>query len=369
MNAGEWGLNEQDAERLRTALRDDEQLVLVAKPKARMHWLAVLGVMVPGVILAGFVSFFAYKFGAYWWVVMLIFSPGWVFALALLSKPWRYRWRMERTLYVLTDKRAIVFEQQGLWKKRCICWPLFPGLIKKVTKDDDMGSLIFDYEIHGSLSDHRKEHVPQPVGFLNVPQPEQVRQLVEAQVAAIPADQAPFSYRPSVLRAPVPRLDAWGNPLARQPRPERGLVMPLIIFGAIWILFSLAFTAIGVQDMRTESRLEAEGVETTATVLRVRKHTSGGGGRRSRSRSVTYYPTLQFTDTAGQVHTVEYGYNTDNYSEGSELTVVYHPAAPETLRIVEDGWSPGTQFTLVGSFFTLIGCGLVFLGIKRKTGK
>lgn len=365
MNADEWGLNERDAESLRTELKDDEQLVLVAKPRARMHIVEVFFVMFPGLILAGFVSFFAYAFGAYWWVVLLIFSPGWVFALALLSKPRRYRWCMERTLYVLTDKRAIVFEQQGLWKKRCICWPLFPGLIKKVTAE---GDLIFDYEMQRKLTEKRK-WVPQPVGFLNVPQAEQVRRMVEAQVAAVSADQAPFAYRPAVLCTPAPRLDAWGTPLAQQPSPERGIKSPLVAFGVVWILFSLVFVVVGVLDMRTESRLETEGASATATVVGVREDWSSGGRRGS--RTVAYFPTLRYTDAEGVLHTVEYEFSTDNFPRGHKLPVVYHPASPDTLRIVESGLSPGAKFTLAGSFFVLIGCGLLLLGIKlrRKEGK
>lgn len=356
-----WGLSSQDSERLRSVLKDDERTVLVAKPRVKMDPLAAFGRVFPGLVLAGVCAYVAHGFGSQWWVAVLFFLPGWIFAIMLLSAPWRHRRRMERTLYVLTDKRAVVFEPTGWWRTRCVSWPLYPGLIKKVTKDGDCGSIIFDYEIRRSFT-KRPRVSPHPVGFLSVPQHEEVRRLVEEQVATVPADKAPFAFRPSELSSPAPRLDAWGTPLSNQPWQKRADNAPLMAFGVVFALFASIFVVIGLVMLNTERLLEKEGVRTDATVLSVRKETSGG-----RNSSTTYYPTLRFTDVDGESHTIDYHINTDNYAIGSDISIIYLPSDPETLRVLEDGMSPGMAFTIVGSILVLVGCGIAFAGKSAKS--
>lgn len=362
MSLSDWGLNNRDAKRLQQVLKDDERVVLVAKPRLTMHLSDVVNNTMPGWVLATFMGIAAYMFGQQWWVVVALFSPFWLVALVMISVPLRYRFRMSRTLYVLTDKRAVVFEQLSLWRNRCVCWPLFPGLVKKVAKEGhDLGSLIFDYELRWKFG-RKVQREPMRVGFLTVPQPEQVRQMLEEQVAAIPAEQAPFAFRPSVLTTPAPKLDAWGNPTKEEAtRDDRRF---FIGFGVVWVLFSSIFVLNGLKMLYDESRLESEGKQTTAVVVKMRKHTSSGGRRRS--SSVSYYPTLRFRDATGKVHKVEYEVSTDNFPIGEKLLITYLPSDPEVLRLVDDGLSPGVCFTLSGSFFVLVGCGLVFIGYKVK---
>lgn len=362
MSLSEWGLNNRDAKRLHQVLQDDERVVLVVKPRVTMHLADVVNNLMPGWVLAIFLGVGAYMFKQHWWVVVALFSPFWLVALVMISAPLRYRLRMSRTLYVLTDKRAVVFEQLNLWRNRCVCWPLFPGLVKKVTQDArDLGSLIFDYELRWKFG-RKVQRVPMPVGFLTVPQPERVLRILEEQVAAIPAEQAPFAFRPSVLAVPAPKLDAWGNPTKEEAtRDDRRF---FIGFGVVWILLSSIFLVNGLLMLHDESRLESEGKQTTAVVVKMRKHTSSGGRRRS--SSVSYYPTLRFRDATGKVHKVEYEVSTDNFPIGEKLLITYLPSDPEVLRLVDDGLSPGVCLTLSGCFFVLVGCGFVFIGYKMK---
>lgn len=340
-----WGLSSQDSERLRSVLKDDERTVLVAKPRAKMNPLEAFGRVFPGLVLAGFCAYVAHGFGSQWWVTVLFFLPGWIFAIMLLSAPWRHRRRMERTLYVLTDKRAVVFEPTGWWRTRCVSWPLYPGLIKKVTKDGDLGSIIFDYEIRRSLQSARES-----------------RRIVEEQVATVPADKAPFAFRPSELSSPAPRLDAWGTPLSNQPWQKRADNAPLMAFGVVFALFASIFVVMGLVMLNTERLLEKEGVRTDATVLSMRKHKSGG-----RNSSTTYHPTLRFTDVDGESHTIDYHINTDNYAIGSDVSIIYLPSDPKTLRVLEDGMSASMSCIIVGSILVLIGCGIAFAGKSAKS--
>lgn len=361
MSLSEWGLNNRDAERLQQVLQDDERVVMVAKPRVSMPLSEVIFNTLPGWVLAAFLGAGAYMFGQHWWVVVALSSPFWLVALIMISVPLRYRLRMSRTLYVLTDKRAVVFEQLSLWRRRCVCWPLFPGLVKKVTKDArDLGSLIFDYELRWKFG-RKVQREPMRVGFLTVPQPERVRQILEEQVAAIPAEQAPFAYRPPVLKTPAPKLDAWGTPLAEQPWDKKNDRRFFLIFGAAFVFFGLLGLGQGVLRLHTESRLVAEGVQATATVLKV--WTSGSSGR---GHSESYYPTLRFTDATGRVQTVDYHIGTDNYPVGCKLPIIYLPTDPESLRIEEPGLSPGVVSVLGGVIFAFVGGGILIFGYRMK---
>ena len=53
MKTEDWGLNAQDVARLRRELKVDEQVVLVAKPRAQMSRLDTLFHLLPGVFLLG----------------------------------------------------------------------------------------------------------------------------------------------------------------------------------------------------------------------------------------------------------------------------------------------------------------------------
>ncbi|MBR5887869.1 MAG: DUF3592 domain-containing protein [Akkermansia sp.] len=353
----ELGLSRRDGERVRKVLGDSERLVLVAKPRGCMRLAAAFPSLLVGAVLAVFLSVGAYMFGDKWWVTVLLFSPFWLVALVFLSSPLRYRWRMGRTLYVLTNRRAIVFEQLRMWRSRCICWPLFPGLIKKVTKEKvDLGSLIFDYEMRYSF-DSRKR-VPEPVGFLAVPQPDVVQQLVQEQLAAVPAGAAPFAYRPTVLRSPAPLLDAWGTPLSKQPEEAKDDKRTIMTCGAAFVFGATISVAVGLGLLHTEYRLAHEGLRTTATVLRMEGSANSG-----------YFPELQFTDTAGTTHVLKYNISTDNYPKGHRLPIVYLPSDPESLRIVTDSPSPGLIFTLGGGFIMLLGACILRMGIKINCKK
>lgn len=358
MSVDEWGMTPRQNERLRAVLQDDERVVMVAAPRCRMRLSAAIGPVLLGVVILAFLGSAAYMFGRSWWVVAFFFSPFWLLALVLLSVPLRYRWRMARTLYVLTNKRAIVFEQLRLWHNRCVCWPLFPGLVKKVTKEGDkLGSLIFDYEMRFSFESRRRWCLPQPVGFLMVPQPEQVQQLVAEQVAAVPPEEAPFAYRPSILKTPAPKLDAWGTPLAEQPWDKKHDRRFFIVFGAVLILLGLLSLGQGGYMLHTESRLETEGVRASATVVKVVQ----GGSHRS------YYPTLRFKDATGCERTVDYSIPTEHYPRGHRLNIVYLPADPAVVRIENPDMSSVWAVLLGGVLFAAFGGVILTVGLRSKS--
>lgn len=87
------------------------------------------------------------------------------------------RRRMGRTIYLITEKRAIVLRPSGLSKKsgwQVIDWPLSPGLVKeRVLRSNGSGDLIFGYEPKKSSED-----TTVPMGFFNLPELRRVEQLL-----------------------------------------------------------------------------------------------------------------------------------------------------------------------------------------------
>ena len=108
--------------------------------------------------------------------------------------------------------------------------------------------------------------------------------------------------------------------------------------------------------LREEIRLDKEGVQTTATVLRVRDE--------YRNDSHLYYPTLQFADTTGVTRTIEYPHATDDYPIGRQLSVTYLPSDVETLRI-EDGIISPAWSTLLGSGIFMLAGVAMLCGYKK----
>ncbi|MBQ2380344.1 MAG: hypothetical protein II295_08160 [Akkermansia sp.] len=87
------------------------------------------------------------------------------------------RRRMKRTVYILTEQRAIVLRPTGVTKKggwQLIAWPLIAGLVKeRVLRNDGSGDLIFGYEPKKSSED-----TTVPMGFFNLPELRRVEQML-----------------------------------------------------------------------------------------------------------------------------------------------------------------------------------------------
>lgn len=87
------------------------------------------------------------------------------------------RRRMKRTVYILTEQRAIVLRPTGVTKTggwQLIAWPLSAGLVKeRVLRNDGSGDLIFGYEPKKSSED-----TTVPMGFFNLPELRRVEQML-----------------------------------------------------------------------------------------------------------------------------------------------------------------------------------------------
>lgn len=378
MSLLDWNLSPKDNARVQAVLRDDERVVLVTRPRPQMDIVEAVGRVFSGVMLLVMLAYALCQMQQIWWLVLAFVSPLILFAAWLISSPARYRRQKERTLYLLTDKRVLMLEPKGIFGERVVAYPLQPNPVKAVQHGDDgYGDIIFDYEQHWEIFP-KMRHRTTPVGFIEVPEVVQVEQLIAAQVEATPpAVPLPAAQPPTLAGLPT-ETDSWGNPVATSmQRPV------MITLGILFLLFDAVFLVIGILMLRSDARLEKEGVRTMATVLSVRKeeslssnhhHRSGThvsirvDDSSKRSSGYCYFPRLQFVDAAGVVHEFDSstGSSAYDFPVGHQVEIIYMPQDPTQAQMVDKGPTMGQIFTLIGGLGCVIGAGLLAGGLMIK---
>lgn len=383
----EWNLSEQEAARCSAALLPGERVLLVTRPRPTMHPLDAAFRVLSGLVLVAGLVYMLWRVAQVWWLMLVLPLPFWLLAGFLLVSPRFHRWRRERTLYLLTDRRVVVLEPDLLGRERVVAYPLRPNPVREILRHDDgYGDIVFTYEQRWQIG-ARIHRGPMPVGFIDVPEVDTVAARVAEQVAAAPAAAAPPpAAQPPTLAGLPTETDYWGN-----PRPQSMNRTVMIAMGALFLVAGLVFASLGVVFHRQEARFVNEGVHTTATVQGVRAHyvepSSSHSSRHSHhsrrhhnsgiritvreqepAGSWTYFPLLRFTDAAGVVHEFESstGSPEANYSTGHKLEVVYLPADPEQVRLAGESSKVGIAFIIAGSLAGIIGAGLLAGGLQMK---
>lgn len=225
MNAEDWGLNPQDVARVRNLVTDEEELLLVVKPRTAPR-ADVYFQMIPGALTVGVLICAMWSLRALEWVPIFIMMPFLLIGLAALSSPWRYRWRMQRTLYLLTNRRAIVLEPRCC-RMRVRDFALHPDTVKQVvTEPGGHGDIIFTKERRWQFGGRRIYYGWSPVGFLAVPQVERVAHMIAELSSAVPSTTEPVTASPAAIcttQSPVQSM----------------------IFGAVFILVTTAVAVAG----------------------------------------------------------------------------------------------------------------------------
>lgn len=383
----EWKLSEQEAARCSAALLPGERVLLVTRPRPTMHPLDAAFRVLSGLVLVAGLVYMLWRVAQVWWLMLVLPLPFWLLAGFLLVSPRFHRWRRERTLYLLTDRRVVVLEPDLLGRERVVAYPLRPDPVREILRrDDGYGDIVFTYEQRWQIG-VRIHRGPMPVGFIDVPEVDTVAALVAEQVAAAPAAVVPPpAAQPPTLAGLPTETDSWGN-----PRPQSMNRTVMIALGALFLVAGLLFGSLGGVFYRQEARFVNEGVRTTATVQGVRAHyvepSSSHSSRHSHhsrrhhnsgiritvreqepAGSWTYFPLLRFTDAAGVVHEFESstGSPDANYPTGHQLEVVYLPADPAQVRLAGESSKVGIAFIIAGSLAGIIGAGLLAGGLQMK---
>lgn len=211
MKLTDTDLDVRDREWVESVLQADEELLLLCKPQVRL-WragylpMALFAAVWLGII--GTISFFTVreclecvqeKPGLLLMVLFLL--PFWVVGIGLVHSPWRLRELDRRTVYLLTNRRAVVLRPSEFrFRPTQKDYPLEHGMIKEVQeKGDGSGSLVFGYEVQ--QTDGGENYLP--VGFLHVPQLQRVRDILLSALQEFAEPQ-----QPAVAVTPEPKADA-----------------------------------------------------------------------------------------------------------------------------------------------------------------
>ena len=141
--------------------------------------------------------------------------------------------------------------------------------------------------------------------------------------------------------------------------------------GALFVIVGCVALVFSIHEHRNSEELKAHGVQVEAMVTDVRRHESHRNSRHGHSsRSVTYYPTVTYTDKAGVAHTVESSAGVSSrttYSKGDTVRVLYMPTDPQRMEIV-GMTSPFSHYIFMGAggLFLVVGVGLTLYGLKHK---
>ncbi len=210
MSATATGLTEQETAQVRSVLHEGEQVVMLASPRIGLSGAQTAAQLIPGFMLACPLVHAAVVLGGDCWVILLFGLPFWLVAIVLLISPLWQRLRMGSTRYLLTNRRAVVMENSLFRRLRTVSFPLGENLVLKVeSRADGYGDVIFAWERGWQPGIHVYKPV-RPVGFIMVPQPERVAQIIAEQVAAVPEGED----LPAVEGVQPLPLDRKGRPCA-----------------------------------------------------------------------------------------------------------------------------------------------------------
>lgn len=105
------------------------------------------------------------------------------------------------------------------------------------------------------------------------------------------------------------------------------------------------------------TRLLLNGQETTATILRYEQGEETRGRKWTRRTVTTHHPLLSFNTPDGKTHKVQslYGFDDEpKYTAGSQVAVLYDPAAPGCATIKDYGILRVPAFMLLAFLFFLV---------------
>lgn len=170
-------LPEKLHEQVLRAMWPGEEPVLVARPVPTI----VNRVSKPYIFFLVFAIFF---------VSLFVFCSGFAalpFLALFIALPvggiWRTYWQMQRTVYIITERRALVVRAAGRKAWQTLSWPLTAGLVKeRVLRADGSGDLILGYE---SSRDAEGGTTSVPQGFFNLPELRRVEQIL-MDIAPVP---------------------------------------------------------------------------------------------------------------------------------------------------------------------------------------
>lgn len=249
MKLADTDLNKRDREWVERVLQPGEELLVVCKPQARL-WRSEYTSGAPfAVVWIGGVALFTWGMGRHVLeevaenpkilLLVLFMLPFWLMSLCFMMAPWRNRTVARRTLYLLTNRRAVVLKPTFLLMPNQVDYPMGPDMIRDiVVRADGSGDVVLGYETHCTRHGTHYE----PMGFMRVPHVEQVAALLRKHMPA-----APPLPEPGVAGAGSRPFELSGD----DDRPVEFPNVLQVIVGCVFIFFGAAGVVQGVQYIQS----------------------------------------------------------------------------------------------------------------------
>ena len=329
---------------IKNALQEDEEAVLVVYPQ--WSWTApnVLSFLIFEVLWLLFLAFFTcLAIQSRDLIFQLGLIPFWVIAVVMpLGVLW-CRVRLNRTVYLVTNKRAVVLRPAVLsLRLKTISWPLAHNMVKRVdVRKNGLGDVVLgfrDYEINGRRV---------PGGFISVPEVKRVHEILQEQIVATCGPADAVAPPPPAVQSPA----AAPAPAARQRQAPWW-------FGLFFMIPGLLEVGLGWSLRQEDIAMETVGVRTTAKVVEIDTDDSAP------------MPQVEYADAAGATHKVRSSYGSSEFNhlrKGDSVEIFYLPENPQEIKIVtEDFLSMHWLMMMMGSVFVIVGLMLCIVLARKK---
>ncbi len=298
-------------------LKPGETVELVVYPQWR--WLSQANIIsvLFAVVWLGIIGklsavMFSLEKDGEWLTLFLLLLPFWAAGIGVAISPFWRRKRVNNTLYVVTNRRAIIAQPSPfLLQPETRTWYLEPGLVKSVyAQSDGCGDIVFDYR--KVRTKHGWRDVPE--GFLSVPELDRVNALLQELIEtactqpedAAPAPQAPWADTNLPPVPPRKRISwKWGFLLI-----SPGLML-MCVYGMVKL---------------KHSRMVEQGIITQAEV---------------QYRSDEPLPNLAVSfrgadgEEYNEVHTITHSDDYVKYHPGDKVKICYMPNNPYRVALVD----------------------------------
>lgn len=219
MKLTDTDLDVRDREWVESVLSVDEELRLVCKPQVRLwRWeylpVALFAFVWISAVCAFTVSAVPRALEDVWdkpghLLILLFMLPFWLASVGFILCPWRLRTIAARSVYVLTNRRALVLAPSlFLLHPTQKEYPLEGGLIREVREAaDGSGDVVLGYEERHSKNGVRYT----PVGFMHVPQVRRVEEVMRDVLLEEMKQPQPIARAEGVAVAEAPATVPFPN--------------------------------------------------------------------------------------------------------------------------------------------------------------
>lgn len=331
-----------EREQVEAAMGSDKIVLWAGRPVAKLWTAESVVPMIGGLVAGGVLFLFLCNFfggnwpadGVFLSLLSCVVIPIFCAVLWQILTPWRQLRRLRRTAYLLTPQLALVLEPAWFGKRKLTSYPVLPGMVKaREAEPDGSGSLIFAYRVVPGKNGSRQ--IPQ--GFLNIPQVQQVTEILDSLVEA-------------EAQAPVKPVGITAQ------KASEGKSVVGVVFGCVFALVGVGVLVCSAVAAVDSQRIVEGGITAQGEVVSLKLERSSG--RRGGS---TYHPVFRFTAQDGQVYRVKHsqGSNPPAWKKGEKVELIYLPDNPEKA-VPNTFWGKyavpfilaifGTAFIVMGSF-------------------